>query len=301
MKTTMSFPNFDAELDTDVCDAYNNADLTLTLKLGFQQINPSGGAATGTHHDYGDPADPTRNIVRWSAGAWSSWKANFVASAQRFWTGKFWLVNDSGLFHYQALGQTFIPNVYCKLKIVGSDSVAGNHHNISVVRLASSETWFGSHSTLYDSLDTNSVEKARDSAGNAIMQRAHVHEVGHLLGLDHVDVGQAHCPASGDTNASACYGVSDASLNSVMGSGMTIRLENAAPWRNAMRGFALGHVLGGGTQAANLTLMPFSRLFSFPTHLLASWPARLNRHYPRTIPEAQAGMNITSRVTRAAA
>ena len=301
MKQTMQFSNFDAELNTDVCDAYNNAELALTLKLGFQQINPTGTAATGTYHDYGDAADPLRNIIRWTPGAWSSWKANFVSSAQHFWNGKFWLVNDAGLFRYQALGQTFVPNIYCKMKIESSDSTTGNHHNISVVRLASNETWFGSHSTLYDSRDTDSVNKATDSQGRAIMQRAHVHEVGHLLGLDHVDVGQAHCPSSGDTNASACYGVSDASLNSVMGSGMTIRLENAAPWRNAMRGFAVASALQAGPPTALDLLMPYSRLFAFPTHLLASWPARLTRHYPRTLAEAGAELNITSRITRVAA
>jgi len=304
MKQTIEFSRFDAELNTDVCDAYTNADLTLTLKLGFQQINPPGTAATGTYHDYGDsvtPNTPTRNIVRWTPVTWAAWKANFTASAQQFWDGKFWLVNDAGLFQYQALRQTFVPNIYCKLKIVSSDSTTGNHHNISVVRLAATETWFGSHETLYDSLDTRSVEKARDSAGNPIMQRAHVHEVGHLLGLDHIDVGQPHCPATGDTNASACYGVSDASLTSVMGSGMTIRLQDAAPWRNAIRGFALMSAMQGGPAVTSSLFVPLSRLFAFPTHLLAAWPARLSRHYPRTLAEAQLGRNITSRITPVAA
>ena len=33
MKKTIKFATFDAELNTDVCDAYTNADLTLTLNL----------------------------------------------------------------------------------------------------------------------------------------------------------------------------------------------------------------------------------------------------------------------------
>ena len=65
---------------------------------------------------------------------------------------------------------------------------------IEVVKLHHSETWFESYSGLYDSLDSNLVQKGTDSKGNAIMQRAHVHEIGHLLGLPHVDVGKAHCP-----------------------------------------------------------------------------------------------------------
>ena len=62
-KTQKSFPAFDAELDETICDEYNNADLTLSLKLGFRQINPSGGAARGTYHDYGNPAKTARNII----------------------------------------------------------------------------------------------------------------------------------------------------------------------------------------------------------------------------------------------
>lgn len=300
MKKTIPFARFDAELDTDVCDAYNNADLTLTLRLGFTQINPPGTAATGTYNDYGSATGLPRQIVRWTPAAWAAWKTDFVTTAQQFWTGKFWLVNDSGLFSYAVGSTTFVPNIYCKLRIVASDGAAGTHHAISVVRLASTETWFGSNEVLYDSLDTRRTRKGTDSHGRPIMQRAHVHEVGHLMGLDHVDVGQPHCPASGDTNIGACYGVDDASQTSVMGRGMQLRLENAAPWRNAIRGFAMLEVMQGGAAATGSLFAPYSRLFAFPTHLLASWPARMRRHFPRTLDEATRGVDITSRVARAA-
>src|SRR5262245_55333668 len=217
MKKSITFPKFDAELNTDTCDPYNNAELTLTLRMGFRQINPSGDAAAGTYHDYGIASKPERKIVKWSPASWSAWKANFVSSAQAFWTGKFWLINDSASFPYKKGTNTYFPNVWCRFKLVGNEAtVPGNHHTIDVVRLDPSENWFGSHSTLYDSKDTNSVQKNTTSTGKKVMQRAHVHEVGHLLGLDHVDVGKAHCPASGDTNAGPCYGVNDADMVSVM-------------------------------------------------------------------------------------
>jgi hypothetical protein len=38
-------------LNTDCCDPYTNAELTITLRLAFRQINPSNGALTGLHHD----------------------------------------------------------------------------------------------------------------------------------------------------------------------------------------------------------------------------------------------------------
>jgi hypothetical protein len=65
----------------------------------------------------------------------------------------------------------------------------------SPVRLHSSENWFGSHSRLYDNRDTDSVEKGKDSAGKPIMPRAHVHEIGHLLGFGHVDEAGAALPS----------------------------------------------------------------------------------------------------------
>jgi hypothetical protein len=294
MKKKLTFSKFDAELNTDCCDPYNNAELTLTLRMGFRQINPAGGAASGTYHDYGDVTAPTRRIVKWSAADWSSWKSNFVSSAQAFWMGKFWLLNDSGSFPYTKGAVTYYPNVWCRFKLVGNEAtVAGNHHTIDVVRLRPTESWFGSHSTLYDSKDTYSVQKATTSTRKKVMQRAHVHEVGHLLGLNHVDVGKAHCPASGNTNAQACYGIADSDTVSVMGSGMQLRIENAYPWRESLRYFAL-------EELATAVLSPLSLAFgsaslSLPViSLTAVWPAKMQRHYPRTVAELKAGAAITS-------
>jgi len=198
MKTGVSTAKCDIELDTDVCDPYNNAELTLTVNMGFRQINPAGGANEGTYHDYGDAAAPTRKIVKWTPGVWDKWKRDFLKTAQGFWDGRIWLVNNFAELEFDHKGTRYRPNVWCRCTLLGGDADKGvRHHVIDVVRLHRSETWFGSHATLYDSLDTHLVRKDTDSRGRPIMQRAHVHEVGHLLGLDHVDVGKAHCPAAG--------------------------------------------------------------------------------------------------------
>lgn len=307
-KTKKAFPTFDAELDETVCDRYNNADLTLTLKLGFRQINPAGGAATGTYHDYGDPSEPTRRIKKWTPGAWSLWKSNFIRTAQSFWHARFWLINNHPCLEFEDGGVKYRHNVFCRFKLVGADATAGSvhHHVIDVVRLASTEDWFGSHSTLYDSKDTNAVEKATDSSGNKIMQRAHVHEVGHLLGLGHEAEGTSRCPVSGNTNAAACYGASDEELNSVMGSGMQLRAVHAYPWR-----MAIADMTGKGTvrkpsvnrslaATANQLFTAFGGSASFTEADFTSpdWQPRMVRHYPRTDAEVAANAAITVRPAR---
>jgi hypothetical protein len=280
MKKTINKSDWDAELNTDVCDPYNNAELTIKLNLGFKQINPSGGAASGTYNDYGSRSGTPRKIVKWTSTDWASWKTHFVRSAQKFWHGKFWLVNNFSVYDYTVKGVKYIPNIWCKFELTCGDAASlgssGYHHVIEVVRLHRSETWFGSHSKLFDSLDSNLTIKGRDSRGNSIMQRAHVHEVGHLLGLGHVDEGKPHCPTSGNTNLGPCYGVADVDKYSVMGQGMQLRKKQANPWRRAMV-----EISKKGSAAS-------------PT----DWAPKLARHYPRTTAEVAAKSNITSRPKR---
>lgn len=278
MKKTIKRTTWDATLDTDVTSEYNNADLTINLRLGFKQINPARGAQTGTYNDYGMRGMTARKIVKWTPAEWTAWINNFVSSAEKYWHGKFWLVNNFSAFEYEAKGMKYIPNIYCRFNLTGTDvATSGNHHHIiEVVRLHKSETWFGSHSRLYDSLDTNSVQKGTDSKGNPIMQRAHVHEVGHLLGLGHVDIGKKHCPANGNTNLGPCYGVADVDKYSVMGQGMQLRDKHANPWRRAMIEI---------TKKGNLANT-------------ADWGPRQQRIYPRTLAEVASNTIITTRPKR---
>jgi len=104
------------------------------------------------------------------------------------------------------------------------------------------------------------------------MQRAHVHEVGHLLGLSHVDVGKRHCLAAGNTNEAPCYGVTDRDKNSVMGQGMQLRDEHANPWRRAIA------CISGKGNAITKT----------------DWRAKSIRHYPRTFSEVIANASTTT-------
>lgn len=280
MKKSITTAEWNADLDSDVCDPYTNADLTIVLKIGFRQINPSGGAAEGTYHDYGDATAPSRKIIKWTSAAWVAWTKDLMKSAQDYWNGKFWLVNNYPVLEYDVKGVTYRPNIYCRLEIrqanVPEIGPVDAHHVIDVVRLHPTVTWFGSHSTLYDSRDTRWVEKNKDSKGRPVMQRAHVHEIGHLLGLGHVDEGKPHCPKAGDTNAAVCYGVTDRDMRNVMGSGMARTADLGKPWRRAA-----AQITGKGS-----------------ADVATDWTSVLVRHYPRTAAEAAAGKAITARPRR---
>jgi hypothetical protein len=286
-KQTLRFSRFDAELNTIPCNARNNADLILKLRLGFRQINPAGGAANGTYHDYGNKKKPARKIIKWTAGEWAIWKNNFVRTAEQYWSGKFWLINNLGIGAFRDNGTIYIPNFYCLLDIDGRDATTGTfHHVIDVVRLDPSETWFGSHATLYDSKDTDSVQKGTDSKKKPIMQRAHVHEVGHLLGLGHVDIGKPHCPVTSNTNEAQCYGIADHDKNSVMGQGMQARPEHAQPWQQAIRGFAR-------LFPASPHYVPSPQIITRVTARYGSLTPKSRRHYPMAKEQYEQGRLVT--------
>lgn len=296
-RTTRGFAGFDATLDKTVCDKYNNADLTLTMKLGFRQINPAGGANEGTYHDYDDADETARRIIKWTPGSWERWKRNLVNSAQRYWNGKFWLINNFPVLEFEDEDILYRHNIYCKFRLIGENATRGSvhHHVIDVVRLHNSETFFGSDETLFSSVDTEEIEIVRDSSGNPIMQRAHVHEIGHLLGLGHAEVGTTACPVSSDTNADACYGTSDAEMNSVMGLGMDLDISHAYPWR-----MAIASMINRGTVRTPTENRSTATSFSLSgvSFQSSDWTAKMIRHYPRTASEVATDMQITRRPRR---
>jgi hypothetical protein len=264
---------FDAELNTDVCDRYNNAEITVICKLFLEPGNPSGGAAKGTANDANGNS---QDVVKWSNSSWNSWKTRFVQVVKQSGHGKFWLLNNLQWNKYQDKGVTYYPNIWCRLSVELVNSAATAHHKITVYRVPKSGRGFRSNFSTMDSYDTELQKKKKDSAGKWMKQRPSVHEFFHILGVRHVDHGQAHCPLANHGNGASCYGVADDDMHTLMGWGMGLHAKFADPWRRAAV-----KLTGEGTVASG-----------------NDWQPRLKRHYPRTFDEWARGDEITRRPKR---
>jgi hypothetical protein len=66
-------------------------------------------------------------------------------------------------------------------------------------------------------------------------QEVAVHEFGHFLGLDHVGVGSPQCPANGNTNQQACYGLTVRQRGDALGFGNRIEGWHVFPWATRLQ------------------------------------------------------------------
>jgi hypothetical protein len=264
---------WDAEFDCGPCDRYNNAELTLTLRLHIEKVDPSG--FTGTYPDHnGTP----RRIARWGA-LWTSWTQTFKRDCETFWGGRLWLKSPllCHKYDFSDKGVIYQPNVWCRFKVALVSTAAAAHKSIKAVRLAPTESFFRSNDSLYDHRDIQPVAKAH--GGKKI---THVHEVGHAIGLPHVGQGDRltlgglvcaiHQLTGGSTNDKQCYGITTDEQRDAMGSGDELREWHAKPWQEAMSQFS-GFVPG-------------------------AWVATKQRHYPRTLVEVLTGRWHTAKPPR---
>jgi len=228
---------WDAELNEDVRDTRTNADLTIMISVYFMQINPAGGKKTGLYGDTDDtPAKPSkRKIQTWNHGEFDQFKRRLLRQAQDYWSGKFWLQTPADYrgLDFPESRATHRCNLYCRLELTDAPDANSAHYTIAVVRAADGEN-FRSNSRLYSQHDIQAENLIPHSTTKFW---THFHEVGHLLGLGHVNHRDLY--QSDGLNLPAAYGVGGtlAQQQDVMGMGSVRHPWHADPWQQAAATF----------------------------------------------------------------
>lgn len=213
---------FNAVLNPRVRNRETNADLTLFVRVHFKQINPT--AASKTYRDSDNKDVPIR---KWKPKEWNLWKTQFIGDCQRKWNGKFWLRTPktyNGL-NWPASSATHRCNIYCKFKISEQSNAEGAHAVIPVVKI-SKKHFFRSNMLLYDSQDLKPLKLTAKSKF-----LTHLHEIGHLIGLDHPGEKNPGCVAGDEA---VCYASPKGNDKGVMGRGSRIYARHAQPWIKAV-------------------------------------------------------------------
>lgn len=229
MRKTLNYYLWDAELDTRACSASTNAMLTLTMRIAFKRVDPDDGAEEGTYYTDGS----NWKIHRWTTDAFKRWTHLVVQGAEQFWSGKFWLVNTFDVLEFASHGMRYRSHVNCRLKILLTPEDQA-HSTVDVIRLDKSETKFRSSNYVFREADTELALTILDSDNLPVYRRTYLHELGHLLGLEHVDVGKEHCPIDSDYNQLPCYGKVPVDQRTLMGGGSNLVPKFALPWQKAM-------------------------------------------------------------------
>jgi len=251
MRKRFTFQAVDVELNTDCCSPHTNAELTLTLRLPLQQINPKFGAFNGTGND---GKGKEREIVKWSPDIWREYKKDIVRIAEPFWSRKFWLINENYKFPFKlnpGSPDAYYPNIECCFKLVVRDALPADPLTIKVVRLAPGAK-FVEHKMLFSDQGRFMEPKMHLTKSvpdpvlhgvswtvdtGILSQRSLLHEIGHILVLSHVAAGTRLCPWGSDLNRVICYGTNDYEKHSLMGGGEELRPEHAYAWQQALHLF----------------------------------------------------------------
>lgn len=212
---------FDADLDPDRCNQSTNADLTVYLRVNFVRVDPT--PASSTYNDWDNTPVPIR---AWTDGQWSLWKTRFMRDCNRKWNGKFWLVTPQtyNALNWPTSRPTHRCNLYCRFEMSEQANSEGAHAVIPVVRVN------GNHNFRSDMLTYSDRDLRAERLTRGSLFYTHIHEIGHLMGLDHPGTGNAGCMTGGEN---VCYAAPDGDTTGVMGMGSRIREGNAGPWIKA--------------------------------------------------------------------
>ncbi|HEY7422991.1 MAG TPA: hypothetical protein VH682_02000 [Gemmataceae bacterium] len=205
--------NFDSKVE--IPDAKKASNCVIYLELRLRMVHFDGNSFVHKGKTY--------RTQPWPPGEWNVFRFRFKHICEHWWSHQFWLRSPTSFNEMNLpLGNpTHRPNFQCKLRIeLLPKDTDRRHARITVIRLADDEDDLRSNSHLYDNRDIQ-VSYSDDHPHITA-----VHEVGHLLSLEHPGVRNRVPACLRDGNAEECY----EPLGEAMGGGLGMIPDYANPW-----------------------------------------------------------------------
>lgn len=240
----------DSELDLTKTSAQSNGSFVLILRIAF--VQPS--IAAGQKLKDGDDEDFTF-LGRMPEARFNEMAKKLAAQLTAFWKEKMWLETPAnlGLFDIPGEGGRFYrPNLHCGFRCEAvsgtATGVGAAHATVEIVHVQEPNN--KKHSfRIFDKrwplsrLGTVTVGFPEVSK-QTFRQFTPAHEVGHLLGLDHIGelVGDGECTtkkaaSSSGGNHAMCYLAPSSAAwakHNIMGMGNHVHAVNGGPWLKAV-------------------------------------------------------------------
>lgn len=228
-------PVLDSRLYAAERSSGRNADLNFILSIYLNRVEPDSSGL------YADETGGVVQILRWEDHQWEEFRRSFWRNVRGFFRERFWLVPPRGYaeLDWPDAHPTHRPNVKCGLTLWLHDRPEHARIGINCVNPVPGQ-WITSNMGREDRLGELNAEdvmpqinEVKPGYPEVHVQETAMHEMGHLLGLDHVAFGHAQCTEDG--NGAACYGVKAWQRDDLMGLGSRVELWHSWPWRNRIR------------------------------------------------------------------
>lgn len=228
----------------------NISNLSILLRVHLHPHNPpTDDAKEGKWKQDGT----TYHYQRWNPSEFDTFKAAVKRDAEFYLNWPLmglWLLPDplerlpdakeemKQLTHARPMSSRFRPIVQCGLTVILVDKAKESHVSFDVLRLKDGEPDFRSYDVNRKNkrdrgmLTQRDVDHGKRGGPSGYPQNTVVHELGHVLNLDHINIKHPRC-RKGDEDI--CYGAPGSQKRrNWQGAGNLVTKDNAMPWLRAI-------------------------------------------------------------------